>query len=907
LLNSNFNPGNLAEFVFLEIAGIYDLTYRNIIQSIKRSQVNPLLADTMIEALDNLLLKQKKYLKADENQKRTVIDLVNFLNSGGKEVNSLQKQLLKKELLECISNQDSSEEFAKGLSKNGSRVLLELFHSKANELEQLIKLFTKSSGRDSSGGKPEHNKYVLLTVLFLNDNRNKNISKEELMLFLIYSKFFNDKEKTDLPTLKKYLQKQDNIDASKMLRLIDAEYDKNILKSIRSNYSKANKSEKKQDHYSSTKSVNNSYNLPAIKRKIVIYFFDKGYLPKEYVGVSQRDIQLIFNDLIAAKDDFLSQIIRQTIHGERLIQSVELFITEVSPNSLLDYLAYFFDKEYQFLNKVISKVNESFGELAFASFNSIFLEALIKSNGNKLHRVFYEVLYAKLKGELQKKSLSSEKFQQYFIAESKKFAKENGQPELDKQLVSSGLVGVHQQEFNKNAADSSDNLNSDSAFEEGVNYCILLLRFYTSNGFFPWWSKQHSFTAFIQFLKDLSGLNPSGFIKVFQEMGKEEQFVSGLVRWKSDDDINELRQLLANHQALINITSKLNDSNNFTEALVDKKKKRILSPKTNDLDNFFENAHTDSALLFRVIYQFDDKTILSKWVGGSQTFNHQLREYLSLSPYFYYRGLSPIQWRKLVYSFAVKYSKNTSEEKKEAFHYQFLAYLKNQMRHINWTNTFSQVYEAVEASTINNDVHIPKQLLQLLNINLTGNITKNKDLMNTTNIDSAEQEGMEIGVSNAGVVILWPFLTQLFERLSYLQNGLFKDFESKNRAVYVLQHLVYKSTEFPEYVLSLNKLLVGMQMEEHLEPFVTLTENELEMADSLLYGLINNWEKVKSSTPEGVQETFLQREGILSYGEDAVLLQVEKKGVDVLMESIPWNLSFVKLPWMAKPLNVNWI
>jgi hypothetical protein len=70
---------------------------------------------------------------------------------------------------------------------------------------------------------------------------------------------------------------------------------------------------------------------------------------------------------------------------------------------------------------------------------------------------------------------------------------------------------------------------------------------------------------------------------------------------------------------------------------------------------------------------------------------------------------------------------------------------------------------------------------------------------------------------------------------------------------------------------------------------------------------INNWDKVKDSTPEGIQENFLQRKGILRFEQVKVILVVQKKGADILMESIPWNISLTKLVWMKYPIYVEWI
>lgn len=167
--------------------------------------------------------------------------------------------------------------------------------------------------------------------------------------------------------------------------------------------------------------------------------------------------------------------------------------------------------------------------------------------------------------------------------------------------------------------------------------------------------------------------------------------------------------------------------------------------------------------------------------------------------------------------------------------------------------------------------------------------------------------GSEIAIRNAGMVILWPFFTRLFEELSFLENNVFADNESRNRSVYLLQQLVYNSIDFLEYELVLNKLFVGLPLTNHLSPISELSTEEIDLCSSLLHGLMFNWDKVKNSTPEAIQETFLQREGILKINEDNIILNIEKRGVDVLLNSLSWNISLIKLGWMEKPLHVEWI
>ena len=166
--------------------------------------------------------------------------------------------------------------------------------------------------------------------------------------------------------------------------------------------------------------------------------------------------------------------------------------------------------------------------------------------------------------------------------------------------------------------------------------------------------------------------------------------------------------------------------------------------------------------------------------------------------------------------------------------------------------------------------------------------------------------GNKIKIDNSGLVLIWPFLTMLFTRLGMIEGNRFKDETSQNRAVYLLQYLAFGDVDFPEYELELNKILVGMPLATHLEPGIVLTEEEKNLCDSLLKGILQNWEKLKTSTVEALQVTFLQRLGELSLEKNMISLKVEPKGVDALMESISWNIKMVKLPWIDKAIQINW-
>ena len=304
--------------------------------------------------------------------------------------------------------------------------------------------------------------------------------------------------------------------------------------------------------------------------------------------------------------------------------------------------------------------------------------------------------------------------------------------------------------------------------------------------------------------------------------------------------------------------------------------------------------------MLKELYFSGDETVLNHWHEQDPLIAGQIKEYLLLSPYFNFRSINPAQWRQTVYEFSLDFYGPEKKEVTNQFHSEFLKYLNSKFTKINWIDTLSTVYQRNKST-------FPKGLIPLINIEPASQ-TKNKEIGNdANNLISTDDEGVEVKIYNAGLILFWPFLTRLFEHISLLKNGAFINHESMNRAVYILQYLGYNDIDFPEYKLVLNKLLVGMLSQDHLIPFITLTDNEKESTQSLLKGLINNWEKVKNSTPEGIQETFLQREGILRFQTDKVRLVVEKKGVDILLESIPWNISLIKLAWMKMPIYVEWI
>ncbi len=165
----------------------------------------------------------------------------------------------------------------------------------------------------------------------------------------------------------------------------------------------------------------------------------------------------------------------------------------------------------------------------------------------------------------------------------------------------------------------------------------------------------------------------------------------------------------------------------------------------------------------------------------------------------------------------------------------------------------------------------------------------------------------DLYIQNAGVVLLAPYLTQLFKKLNLLNaEGLWKDDSSLIKGVELIHFLTFGTDEMMEYTCTLNKIMVSMPISTPLESFISLTNEEKALCESLLTSVISNWTALKSSSIDNLRGSFLIREGRLSKHDDRYDLLVESKGYDILIDKIPWSFKLIKYKWMKKPIFIEW-
>ncbi|TRX58261.1 hypothetical protein FNH22_14480 [Fulvivirga sp. M361] len=211
------------------------------------------------------------------------------------------------------------------------------------------------------------------------------------------------------------------------------------------------------------------------------------------------------------------------------------------------------------------------------------------------------------------------------------------------------------------------------------------------------------------------------------------------------------------------------------------------------------------------------------------------------------------------------------------------------------------------------EIELEEAIIKLVDGSPSLTSTEKPEEVGSTFADGLETTDEKISreplyIKNAGLVILYPFLSRYFKLLNLLSDDRkgFKDEYSVQRAVHLLHFLVYGQQEGKEYEMTLNKLMCGMPFAVPVEKDILLTKEEIETSEGLLQGAIQNWDVIKSSSISNFRGSFLIRDGRLRQSEQAWSIKVEERAYDMLLDKIPWSFKLIRLPWMKKAIHVDW-
>jgi len=169
-----------------------------------------------------------------------------------------------------------------------------------------------------------------------------------------------------------------------------------------------------------------------------------------------------------------------------------------------------------------------------------------------------------------------------------------------------------------------------------------------------------------------------------------------------------------------------------------------------------------------------------------------------------------------------------------------------------------------------------------------------------------DEEDNPIWVQNAGLILLHPFLKQFFTTTGIVGKQGILTPENFDLAVHSLHFLATGDEDVFEGNLIMEKFLCGMPLKTPIQKQSLLTEQIRNEAHDLLREVVRNWPALKNTSPDGLRQMFIQRDGKLIQEDSKYKLIVERKAQDVLLERINWNIAVIKLPWIEKILFTEW-
>ncbi|KGM28982.1 hypothetical protein KS18_04175 [Photorhabdus luminescens] len=170
---------------------------------------------------------------------------------------------------------------------------------------------------------------------------------------------------------------------------------------------------------------------------------------------------------------------------------------------------------------------------------------------------------------------------------------------------------------------------------------------------------------------------------------------------------------------------------------------------------------------------------------------------------------------------------------------------------------------------------------------------------------SLSEQTLPYQVSNAGILILWPMLPRLFNQLDLLEKQKFIHHQAQFSAISFLNYLICGNEEIQVEPNILNNILCGLMVNESIELAPVEPEKQL-IIDQWLDAIISQLPGWKKLTRNDARQLFLQRPGELLINDQEINITVEHQPFDVLLTDWPWPLNIAKLPWLARPLLIDW-
>ena len=220
----------------------------------------------------------------------------------------------------------------------------------------------------------------------------------------------------------------------------------------------------------------------------------------------------------------------------------------------------------------------------------------------------------------------------------------------------------------------------------------------------------------------------------------------------------------------------------------------------------------------------------------------------------------------------------------------------------------SKIWQAVinkSTTSVKSQITLVEQFLSSLKAEekIVGLIKKQQAINKIELQKEEENTPQPLYINNAGMVLISAFLAPAFKELEFLKNGIIV---SPDKALQFLQFAENGVFDYAPQTLALYKVLCGLSQNFAPESVSLLNKKEKTVANYMLGTVLEHWTALKGTSPAGLREGFLCRNGKLEQNGIDFSLRVENKAQDILLAQIPWGYGVIKHPWMTSIIYVNW-
>ncbi|MFI8415502.1 contractile injection system tape measure protein [Serratia sp. NPDC078593] len=161
-------------------------------------------------------------------------------------------------------------------------------------------------------------------------------------------------------------------------------------------------------------------------------------------------------------------------------------------------------------------------------------------------------------------------------------------------------------------------------------------------------------------------------------------------------------------------------------------------------------------------------------------------------------------------------------------------------------------------------------------------------------------------ISNAGLLLLWPLLPQLFAQLALCEEQQFISDGARWQALYCLNWLVWSNRDSDDERLTLNQLLCGISLAAPLPTSTNLSEPQQQQIDRWLTAIGQQLPGWQTLSLTDIRQLFLQRTGEISTEGALPQIIVRSEPYDYLLRDWPWPMTLASFPWTEQPLTIVW-